>query len=423
MLEAIVDKRNMERAYHQVTANKGAAGIDGMQTDKLRDFLQANWHMLRKAIEEGHYQPAPVKRVMIPKASGGVRGLGIPTVTDRLIQQAIAQWMGQLWEAEFSAYSYGFRPNRNAHQAVLQAASFLNEGKTYVIELDLEKFFDKVNHDKLMSLVSEKVADKRILRLIGAYLRSGIMENGLVSIAREGTPQGSPLSPLLSNIMLHELDKELTSRGLSFVRYADDCSIYVKSARAAKRVMEHITIFIETTLLLKVNIAKSQISRPTASSLLGFSFYNRKGSWRPRIAPKSVKRMRDKLRTMLKRSSSAYPEQHYGKLALMIRGWVAYFKLADCKRHLIEMDSWMRMRIRLIYWHKWKRPKIRMRKLLQLKVPWEQAYRWATSSKKSCRIAHSPITQITLSTAWLSKSGLPSFYRCYQSKDQQRSMF
>lgn len=423
MLEAILDIRNIEKACAQVIANKGAAGIDGMQTDELRDVLRSCWQPLRTSILAGTYRPAPVKRVMIPKASGGVRGLGIPTVLDRVIQQAIAQWLGNLWEPEFSAYSYGFRPNKNAHQAVMRAATLLNEGKTHVIELDLEKFFDKVNHDKLMSLIASKVDDKRTLRLLGRYLRSGVMEHGLVSMPRQGTPQGSPLSPLLSNIMLHELDRELSARGLSFVRYADDCSIYVRSQKAASRVKGSITHYIEQKLLLKVNVEKSQVSRPVSSSLLGFSFYNRKGEWRPRIAPKSEKRLRDKLRELLKRSASGYPDKHYASLDRIARGWVGYFRLADCKTLLDRLDSWLRTRIRIIYWQKWKRPQIRMRKLLQLKVQRGQAYQWANSSKGSCRIAHSPIMARVLSNAHLAKEGLPSFYRYYQSKDQQGSMF
>lgn len=423
MLEAILDMRNIEKACSQVIANKGAGGIDGMQTDELRDFLRRAWHPLRTSILEGSYRPSAVKRVMIPKASGGERGLGIPTVIDRLIQQAISQWMSGLWEAEFSAYSYGFRPGRNAHQAVLQAASFLNAGKTHIIELDLEKFFDKVNHDKLMSLVAAKVSDKRTLRLIGLYLRSGIMEGGVISVPRQGTPQGSPLSPLLSNIMLHELDVELQSREVSFVRYADDCSIYVSSQKAALRVMGSITRFIEGQLLLKVNVGKSQVSRPLSSTLLGFSFYSRKGEWRPRIAPKSEKRLRDKLRNLLRRSASEYPDKHYANLERMAQGWVNYFKLADCKTLLEQLDGWLRTRIRIIYWQKWKRPKTRMWKLLQLKVQRGQAYQWANSSKGSCRIAHSPVMTRTLSNAYLAKMGLPSFYRYYQSKDQQGSMF
>lgn len=273
MLEEILDIRNITRASKQVVSNKGAAGVDGMPTTGLNDYLTTHWQTLRTELQEGRYKPSIVKRVNIPKPQGGTRSLGIPTVKDRLIQQAISQRLSVLWEEEFSPNSYGFRPGKSAHQAVEQAQRYLKEGKTYVVELDLEKFFDRVNHDKLMSLISKKVTDKRTLKLIGNYLRSGILENGLVGKPEEGTPQGSPLSPLLSNIMLHELDKELMSRGLSFVRYADDCSIYVSSNKSAERVMTGITSFIEENLKLKVNRDKSKISRPQESTLLGFSFY------------------------------------------------------------------------------------------------------------------------------------------------------
>lgn len=423
MLEQILDIRNIEKACKQVASNKGAAAVDGMQTGELRDFLQTGWRLLRTQILEGRYRPCAVRRVAIPKPQGGTRGLGIPTVKDRMIQQAISQQMGVIWETVFSPYSYGFRSGKNAHQAVLQAQAFLNEGKTHVIELDLEKFFDKVNHDKLMSLVSKKVSDKRVLRLIGSYLRSGILEGGLVSIPREGTPQGSPLSPLLSNIMLHELDEELSRRGLSFVRYADDCSIYVSSAKAAVRVMESITAFIEDDLKLKVNREKSKISHPSQSTLLGFSFYKTKGQWRTRIAPHATVRIRQKIKQTFKRSFPQYPKEHFSKFTPVVRGWVNYFRLADCKKHLQSLDSSVRARIRIIYWHKWKRPKTRMRNLLKLSVSKGLAYQWANSSKGSCRIGHSRIMNRTMDNAYLARQGLPSFYNYYQSKEKQLSMF
>ncbi|MCC6287080.1 MAG: group II intron reverse transcriptase/maturase [Chitinophagaceae bacterium] len=423
MLEKILDIRNIERACKQVIKNKGAGGIDGMQTDELRDFLQASWASIRKEILEGRYEPDAVKRVEIPKPNGGVRGLGIPTVKDRLIQQAISQWMSGLWEQEFSEHSYGFRPQKNAHQAVYQAQTYLNEDKTYVIEMDLEKFFDKVNHDKLMSLISRKVADKRSLKLIGKYLRSGILHGGLVTIPKEGTPQGSPLSPLLSNIMLHELDMELQSRGLSFVRYADDCSIYVRSLKSAHRVMERITKYLECKLRLKVNREKSKVSRPTESKLLGYSFYKKKKEWRLRIAPKSVKRMKDKIRSIFKRSLPEYPETYFPKFGVIVRGWVNYFIEADCKSTLKKLDELVRTRVRQIYWHKWKRAKTRMRKLMRFSVPQWQAYQWANSSKGSCRIAHSPIMSKTLSIKHLNQEGLASFYSHYRPKEVQLSIF
>lgn len=279
MLEQIMDRRNVEKALISVIRNGGVGGVDGMQTDELRDYLNRNYQTLRKSVLDGTYRPQAVKKVEIPKPGGGVRMLGIPTVLDRLLQQAINQWMIQFYEPTFSEYSYGFRPRRNAHQAVRAAQRLLDEGKTWIVELDLEKFFDRVNHDKLMSLIARRISDQATLKLIRLFLESDIMEGGVQSQRLEGTPQGSPLSPLLSNIMLHELDEELTRRGHSFVRYADDCSIYVRSEKSARRVLENITKYIENELRLKVNRTKSKISRPTRSTLLGFSFYCPKGRW------------------------------------------------------------------------------------------------------------------------------------------------
>jgi len=298
MLEQILHRRNIENALLQVTSNKGSGGIDGMQTDELRDYLNGNWTQLRGQILSGIYKPDPVRKVEIPKPQGGKRMLGIPTVLDRLIQQAVAQWLGPQYEGQFSKNSYGFRPRKNAHQAVLQGQRQLQEGKEWVIELDLEKFFDRVNHDRLMSTLSKKVTDKRTLKLIRSYLTSGIMEGGIISQRTEGMPQGSPLSPLLSNIVLDELDKELEKRGHAFVRYADDCSIYVRSKASAKRVSESIIKYIEGRLLLKVNREKTKISRPWQSTLLGFSFYKQKGEWQIRIAEKSISRIKEKCRAI-----------------------------------------------------------------------------------------------------------------------------
>lgn len=419
-----MDIRNMDYACKQVVSNKGAGGIDGMQTDELRDFLKTNWQPFRTSIFTGVYEPGAVRRVEIPKPQGGTRMLGIPTVKDRLIQQAIAQWMRGKWEPEFSPYSYGFRPGKNAHQAIKQSEIYLNEGKTYVIELDLEKFFDVVNHDKLMGLLSKKIKDKRTLRLIGQYLRSGIMEGGVVSAREQGTPQGSPLSPLLSNILLNELDSELTRRGLSFVRYADDCSIYVSSAKSADRVMQSITKYIETSLLLKVNRTKSQISRPTQSTLLGYSFYQSKRGWKPRIAPKTVERIKRKIKTVLKRNMSPSVLSTFTQLNLIVRGWVNYFRLADGKRTMERLDGLMCSRIRTILWHQWKRPKTRMRNLLKMGVEKRKAYMWSNSSKGPCRVGHSPIMATTLNYRWLDTNGLLRFSRHYhQCKEIQLSLF
>jgi RNA-directed DNA polymerase len=424
MLEEILDIRNIEYACKQVVSNKGAGGIDGMQTDELRDFLNANWQPFRSEILTGTYKPGAVRRVEIPKPQGGTRMLGIPTVKDRLIQQAIAQWMTSKWEPEFSPHSYGFRNGKNAHQAVKQAETYLNAGKTYVIELDLEKFFDVVNHDKLMGLLSRKIKDKGTLRLIGQYLRSGIMEGGVVSTREKGTPQGSPLSPLLSNILLNELDKELERRGLSFVRYADDCSIYVSSAKSAERVMRSITRYIETKLLLKVNRTKSKISRPTQSTLLGYSFYRGKTGWKPRIAPQTIERMKRKIKTVLKRNMPTSVLSTFTQLSQIVRGWVNYFLLADGKGNMETLDGFMCSRIRTILWHQWKRPKTRMRNLLKIGVDKRKAYMWANSSKGPCRVGHSPIMQTTINYKWLDQKGLLRYYRHYhQSKEIQLSLF
>lgn len=418
MLEEILDIRNVQHACKQVQSNKGAGGVDGMQTDELRDFLHVHWQTLRKDILEGMYQPSLVKKVEIPKPQGGTRMLGIPTVKDRLIQQAISQWMTVKWDKEFSEFSYGFRPKKNAHQAVLQAQEFLNGGNCNVIELDLEKFFDKVNHDYLMYLLSLKIADKRVLKLIRSYLSTGMMEGGVVSQRLEGTPQGSPLSPLLSNILLHELDKELHQRGHKFVRYADDCSIYVRSEKSAKRVMANITKFIETRLKLKVNVTKSKISKPSQSTLLGFSFYKKKGEWLVRIAQKSVERMRMKIRTHLKRNDPKSIRNKVIGMKPLIIGWVNYFIIAESKTIIQSLDGLTRTRVRICQWHQWKRVRTRIKNLKRLGIKPQQAYEWGNSSKGACRIAHSPILTRTLSNQYLSKLGLISIYDYYYTKKE-----
>jgi RNA-directed DNA polymerase len=424
MLEEILDRRNLEKALKAVISNKGSGGVDGMQTDELRDYLTHHYQVLKQEILDGIYQPSPVRQVVIPKAQGGTRMLGIPTVKDRLLQQAIAQWLSPKYEVEFSKNSYGFRPNRNAHQAVLQAQQYLQIGKTKVIELDLEKFFDTVNHDRLMSRLSKMISDSKTLHLIRLYLRTGIMEEGIVSQRQEGTPQGSPLSPLLSNIVLDELDKELESRKLSYVRYADDCSIYVSSKKAANRVRTSITSYIETKLKLKVNDAKTKISNPTQSTLLGFSFYKYKRKWEIRIAEKSIERVKTKCKLITQRSNGKSTKEKISQLKQVVVGWVNYFVIAKAKSVMERLDEGIRMRLRMCKWKEWKVPKARRRNLLQLGINKSKAYQWSNSSKGFCRVAHSPILQRTLNNSYWSKQGYQGFYQHYHNRTTlQTSLF
>ena len=418
MLQEIMNRRNIERALLHVERNKGVGGVDGMQTDELRDYLHACYSTLSQEVISGNYNPGSVRKVEIPKPQGGVRMLGIPTVKDRLLQQAISQWLSRFYEPGFSAFSYGFRPNKNAHEAVLQAQAFLNEGKTYVVELDLEKFFDKVNHDKLMSLIMRKVTDKGTLNLIHKYLRSGIMEGGMMSQRTEGTPQGSPLSPLLSNIILDELDKELTNRGHSFVRYADDCSIYAGSEKAAQRVLASITRYIEKSLKLKVNQEKSKVSLPTESTLLGFSFYNDKGTWQIRVANKTIKRIKEKCKKITQRNNGSNTNQKITKLKAVIEGWVNYFSIARGKSAMQRLDEYVRVRLRMGLWKEWKNCKTRVANLLRLKASKQKSYEWGNSSRGYCRIAHSPVLQTTLTKAYFTRNGYEGFLNTYNRKRQ-----
>jgi RNA-directed DNA polymerase len=396
MLEEILDIRNVQRAFRQVTANKGAGGIDGMQTDELRDYLNANWQTLRADILTGHYRPDAVIKVEIPKSSGGERMLGIPTVIDRLIQQSISLWLSPRYEGDFSSYSYGFRPNRNGHQAVLKAQEYLNAGYTWIVELDLDKFFDRVSHDKLMHLLSLKIKDKRTLKLIRLYLIAGIMEDGLVSPRREGVPQGSPLSPLLSNVVLAELDAKLEERGHRFVRYADDCSIYLRSRKSAYRVMAGISVYLEEGLKLKVNRMKSKVSRPSQSNLLGFSFYGSKAGWKIRMASKSLIAIREKIRAQTKRSQPVPLHQRISKLKEIIHGWVNYFSIANAKGYMAKLDEMMRTRLRIVLWKQWKSITGRARNLMKMGVVKSRAYQLANTRKGYCRTANSPTLLTTI---------------------------
>lgn len=415
MLEKILNRRNIERAIRAVERNHGAGGVDDRQSDELRPFVNANCQSLLNSIREGSYQPSPVRKVEIPKATGGIRTLGIPTVVDRMIHQSVSQVLSPVWEEIFDKNSYGFRPGKSAHQAVLKAQAYLNEGNHWIIELDLEKFFDKVNHQKLMHLLSEKVKDKGTLLLINSFLKAGIMEGGLVSQRTEGTPQGSPLSPLLSNIMLHELDQELNKRGHRFVRYADDCSIYLKSKKSAERVKESIIKFLECELLLKVNRAKTRISRPHESYLLGFSFYQMKGKYEIRISPKSVDRVKVKCRTITRSSDPASENLKLAKLDGLIRGWANYFKIANAKSIMEKLDEMIRTRLRISTWRRWKRIRTKVVNLLKLGLEKSKAYMWGNTSKGACRVAHSPILKRTLDMQYFRRLGYVGFYNYWQA--------
>lgn len=424
MLKEILDRQNLEKAKLQVMRNNGSGGVDGMQTDELRDFLNRHYQKLKEEITSGNYTPSPVRKVEIPKPQGGTRMLGIPTVIDRLIQQAIAQWLSPKYEGTFSENSFGFRPQRNAHQAVMQAKHYLQEGKTWVIEIDLEKFFDKVNHDHLMSTLAKRISDKPTLKLIRSYLRSGIMDGGTVSQQTEGTPQGSPLSPLLSNIVLDALDKELITRGHSFVRYADDCSIYVKSKKSAQRVCGSITKYIEEQLLLKVNTAKTKISRPNQSTLLGFSFYQQKGKWEIRIAEKSIQRITEKCKVITQRSDGTSVEQKITKLHPIITGWVNYFVIAKGKSAMQRLDEMIRTRLRICKWKEWKRIKTKISNLFKLGIKRQKAYEWGNSSKGFCRVAHSPILCRALNNNFFHKLGYIGFYTSFiRRTEMQPTLF
>ncbi|WP_099364889.1 group II intron reverse transcriptase/maturase [Fredinandcohnia onubensis] len=413
LMERILSRENLLTALKRVEQNKGSHGIDGMSVKSLRRHLYENWDSLREALRTGSYQPSPVRRVEIPKPSGGIRLLGIPTVTDRFIQQAIAQVLTPIFDPTFSKSSYGFRPNRSAHDAVRKAKGYIKEGFRWVIDMDLEKFFDKVNHDKLMGILAKRIEDRILLKLIRKYLQSGVMLNGVVQLTEEGTPQGGPLSPLLSNIILDKLDKELEARGHKFVRYADDCNIYVKSLKAGERVMESITTFIEQKLKLKVNRDKSAVARPWRRKFLGFSFTWNKEP-KVRIAKESIKRFKMKIREITSRSKPLPMEIRIEMLNRYLTGWCGYFALADTPSKFKEFDEWIRRRLRMCEWKQWKKPRTKVRKLIGLGVPENKAHEWGNSRKKYWRIACSPILNKTLDNSYWSLRGLRSLYNRYE---------
>jgi RNA-directed DNA polymerase len=405
LLERILDRDNLNKAFKRVKSNGGSHGVDGMQVDELLPYLKQNGETLKQSILTGVYKPRLVRRVEIPKPDGGKRMLGIPTVIDRLIQQAIAQTLTEIFDSEFSGSSYGFRPKRSAQQAIKAAKEYIQEGYRWTVDIDLEKFFDKVNHDKLMALVARKVKDKRVLKLIRQYLESGIMVNGLKVKNEEGTPQGGPLSPLLANIMLDELDKELEKRGHRFCRYADDCNIYVKSQKAGERVMQKVTRFLEEGLKLKVNRDKSAVDRPWRRKFLGFSFYLRKGEIRIRIHEKPVSRLKEKIREITGRSNGKSMKWRFENLKQLMTGWINYFKIADIKHLCSKLDEWVRRRIRMCYWKQWKKTKTKRENLIRLGLKEYKAREYASTRKGYWRIANSPILNSSLTSEHLENQG------------------
>jgi len=379
-MEAVVERRNMQCAYGRVVDNEGAPGVDGLTVAELKPWLKEHWVKIREALLAGEYQPAAVRKVEIPKPQGGVRTLGIPTVLDRLIQQALHQVMQPLFEPEFSSSSYGFRPGRNAHQAVEAARGYVAAGKRWVVDLDLEKFFDRVNHDGLMARVARRVKDRRVLRLVRRYLEAGLMEGGITSVRREGTPQGGPLSPLLSNILLTDLDRELERRGHRFCRYADDCNIYVGSRRSGERVMTAITAYLERRLQLKVNASKSAVARPWQRKFLGYSLtWHRKPKLR--IAEPSRQRLAEKVRRTLRAGRGQSLSQTIKALNPLLRGWVSYFRLTEVKGVLEELDGWIRHKLRTLLWRQWKRTHTRAQHLMRVGLSRATAWQSATNGR------------------------------------------
>lgn len=405
-MEEVCGRENCKQALKRVKANKGSAGVDGMTVQQLPEYLKQHWPAIREQLLSGTYKPQPVKRVEIPKPDGGVRKLGIPSVLDRFVQQAVMQVLQRRWDRTFSEHSYGFRPGRSAHQAVEAAQRYIAAGYRWVVDLDLEKFFDRVNHDKLMAKIAERVSDKRLLKLIRAFLRAGVMEGGLVSPVDEGTPQGGPLSPLLSNIVLNEFDQELERRGLRFARYADDCNVYVRSRRAGERVMGSITRFITTKLKLKVNEQKSAVARPWERKFLGFSFTVGREP-RRRIAPKAVLRFKAKVREVTDRSRGISSERMAEELTRYLRGWIGYFGKCETPSVLQSLEEWTRRRLRSAIWTQWKRGSVRFAELRKRGVGKDLAAQTAGSAHGPWRLANSPALAFALPNAYFDSLGIP----------------
>lgn len=400
LIYLITDRDNLNEAFKRVRRNKGVAGVDEKDIEATRQYLKENSEKVIYQIRTGQYMPQPVRRVEIPKGNGKKRKLGIPTVTDRVIQQAVVQILSPLFDTIFSPYSYGFRPNRSAHQAIQQAQTYIAEGYQYVVDMDLEKFFDRVQHDKLMSLVAKQIKDKSTLKLIRKFLNAGVMENGVVTHDTEGTPQGGPLSPLLSNIMLNELDKELEKRGHKFVRYADDCNIYVKSLKAGERVKTGITTFIEKKLKLKVNEEKTAVGKPVARIFLGVSFYRSKNGTRVYVPKKSKQKFEDKIRKLTNRNWSIKMNDRIKRLNYLTQGWGNYFKIGDIAGYANEIDKHIRRRLRACRWKEWKKTSSKYRNLKKLGIKSQDAYRMANTRKGIWRSSMNQILHQALNKSY-----------------------
>jgi RNA-directed DNA polymerase len=405
LMEEVCDRKNLEVAWKRVRGNKGSPGVDGLTIDATTDYLREHWPTIREQLLAGTYAPQPVRRVEIPKPDGGVRKLGVPCVVDRLIQQALLQVLQKRWDPTFSEHSYGFRPGRSAHQAVAQAQRYIAEGYNYVVDIDLEKFFDRVNHDRLVARVAERVSDKRVLKLIRAFLCAGVMEDGLVRPTDEGAPQGGPLSPLLSNLVLDELDKELERRGHRFCRYADDSNIYVRSQRAGERVMTSVCRFLTTQLRLRVNESKSAVARPEERKFLGFRITN-DGSER-QIAPKALERFQTRIRELTCRTLGVSVEQLMEKLAPYLIGWRGYFSFCETPLVLSNLDAWIRRRLRMYLWRQWQNGRKRFRELRQRGVPKFLAAVAAGSPTGFWRMSRHPAVQKALRNSYFDSIGLP----------------
>ncbi len=419
LLDRILSKSNLRIAYDRVVGNRGSSGVDGVTVDDLAGHLRQHWARIEAELRTGTYRPLAVRGVEIPKSNGGARLLGIPTTTDRFIQQAIHQVLAPIFDKDFSPFSYGFRPGRNAHQALRQAKSYINEGYQDIIDLDLKSFFDEVNHDLLLKLLGRKVKDPLLLKLIHRFLTSGLLLGGVVGQRGKGTPQGGPLSPLLSNILLDELDKELTQRGHRFIRYADDCSIFLRSKRSAHRVLRSIRRFIEGDLRLLVNEDKTVICRPVWFELLGYGFVSSfrkgaKGKYDLRVAPKSWQRLKPKIKAITRKTSAIPFEDRIQRLNSLMYGWLGYFQLGKIWGKLRALDGWIRNRLRYCIWKQWKKPNRRMRAFRQLGIEAGMAYAWSRSRMGGWAIAQSPIMRTTVTEARLAKRGYSSFTKYYE---------